>query len=60
MLAEAEERKTEPPAKVHVDLISSVSPDMKLQAVEAPRNIEQIRNAQKIARSSDLITKDTQ
>lgn len=50
-------RDEEFPAKVHVDLISSVSPDMKRQAVEAPLNIKQIRNAQKIARRADLISK---
>ena len=58
MIEAAKARKDEPHAKVHVNLINAAPPKFKKQAVEAIRNIEQIRNAQKLARKKDALTHD--
>ncbi len=60
ILIEAKERKDEPPAKVHLDIIKNAPQEMIKQASEASRNIQQIHNAQKAARRAEMISQDAQ
>ena len=60
VLIESKERKQEPPAKVHNDIVKAAPQDMQIQATEATREIEQVRNCQKAARRADMISQDTQ
>lgn len=50
----------EPPSKVHKDIINSAPQDIKRQACEATREVEQVRNAQRVARRAQMISHDAQ
>jgi hypothetical protein len=56
VLSEAVERKNDRPIKVYGDLIEAAGKNMKSQAVLAPRNLNQIQNAQKNARDGSKIS----
>ncbi|XP_045032498.1 uncharacterized protein LOC123466305 isoform X2 [Daphnia magna] len=56
----AKERPKDPPAQVHGDLIESAGSHIKIQAVDASRDLEQVRNAQRLAREKNHISHDTQ
>ena len=60
VLETAKARPNEPPSKVHDDIIGAAPLQMKIQAVEASRDIEQVRNCQRFARETTLISHDTQ
>ena len=56
VLKQSAERKNERPMKVYGDLLESAGPNLKSQSVTAPRNLEQIKNAQKYARNKSKIS----
>ena len=56
----AKERKDEAPAKVYGDIMEAAGTNMKKQAVQVPRDLEQIRNAQRAAREVTKISHDAQ
>lgn len=60
VIASAKERKEDAPSKIHLENVNSVNQNMKSQAVEASRDVEQIRNAQKVARRAERISHDSQ
>ncbi|KAK4015244.1 hypothetical protein OUZ56_030227 [Daphnia magna] len=60
VLITAKERPKDPPAQVHGDLIESAGSHIKMQAVDASRDLEQVRNAQRLAREKNRISHDAQ
>lgn len=60
VIIEAKERRDEPPSSVHTDLVRTAPSNVKQQTVEASRDMEQIRNAQKAARRTERLTQDAQ
>ncbi|EFX60896.1 hypothetical protein DAPPUDRAFT_275060 [Daphnia pulex] len=60
VLLTAKERKDEAPAKVYGDIMEAAGTNMKKQAVLVPRDLEQVRNAQRAAREVTKISKDAQ
>ncbi|KZS06791.1 Uncharacterized protein APZ42_029635 [Daphnia magna] len=61
VLTTAKERKDDPPSQVYGDIIEGVGKNMKKkQAVQAPRNLQQVKNAQKAARRATTLSHDAQ
>lgn len=60
VLETAKARPNEPPSKVHGDIMDAAPVAIKIQAVEASRDIEQVRNCQRFARERTLISHDAQ
>lgn len=56
VLLTVKERKNEAPAKVYGDIMAGTN--MKKQAVQVPRDMEQVKNAQRAAREVTKISKD--
>ena len=60
VLETAKARPNEPPSKVHGNILDAAPVAMKIQAVEASRDIEQVKNYQRFARETTLISHDVQ
>lgn len=54
------QRQNEAPAKMHGDLIDAAGPGIRVQVVQASRDIQQIQNFQRLARQKTKISHDAQ